>query len=158
MLNIQLPYVCQFSAAELEELANTIIQRLFNNPLPNGCLALYLISCSPLCENLLLENNIVKVCLKIIQDNIVDADTVKTITVLVRTVANLIPEETGAAVICVLDNWEQMKIIINNLLISGYSHFRNELMWLIGNIINHPSSAAKEFVVNKSDEFTSLFK
>uniref|UniRef100_A0A1B6C518 IBB domain-containing protein n=1 Tax=Clastoptera arizonana TaxID=38151 RepID=A0A1B6C518_9HEMI len=129
---------------ELQKLSAEIINEFFQNPSPNCCTALYLISCSESCESLLLEKNVVHHCLNIIEDCVVNADSVKSITSLIRTIANIIPERSGTVVVYLTFHWTRLSKIVECLLNSSYSHFKPELAWLIGNILNHSSGKGLE--------------
>ncbi|XP_069703842.1 importin subunit alpha-1 [Periplaneta americana] len=108
----------------------------------SSCWLIYLLSCSGDSDDILLNNSVVVRSLRLLGECNANQD-VLIITALVRILGNLSVNSSAAEVIL---KEPSIVSILCTLLTSPYAHVQRETLWLIGNLVNHPSKEIQYLV------------
>jgi hypothetical protein len=120
----------------------------------SACWIIYLLSCCPECCEVLLSNLVVSRAVSLLEqcDIYMEGDMkVSKTTALVRMLGNL-SVNIGSAELLLTNS--SVVSVLRMLLTSPYLHIQRETLWLIGNLLNHPSGEIQLLAKNSNFEDT----
>lgn len=120
----------------------------------SACWIIYLLSCYPECCEVLLSNSVVSRAVNLLGQCKIYMDSdmkVSKTTALVRILGNL-SIDNGAAELLLTSS--SVVSVLHMLLTSPYLHIQHETLWLIGNLLNHPSVEIQLLAKNSNFEDT----
>ena len=118
----------------------------------SACWIIYLLSCCPECCEVLLSNSVVSRAVSLLGQHEIYMDSdmkVSKTTALVRILGNL-SINNGAAELLLTSS--SVVSVLHMLLTSPYLHIQRETLWLIGNLLNHPSVEIQLLAKNSNFE------
>ncbi|XP_012282392.1 importin subunit alpha-9 [Orussus abietinus] len=132
----------QIEDADMIDLTKAVVKLLFNCQESNLIWLLALLSSRPACFAYL--TSAVPMILEYLYNSANSGLTdVVQVTAATRFLANLVCEETGSVVEALLNDPdrinENLRDLIDKLMLHAHAHLRKEALWLIGNIYNHSS-------------------
>jgi hypothetical protein len=104
----------------------------------SACWIIYLLSCCTECSEVLVSNSVVSRAVSLLgQCKIdMDGDMISKTTALLRILGNLSVNSGTAQLLLTSSSFVS---VLHMLLTSPYLHIQHETLWLIGNLVNHPS-------------------
>lgn len=113
----------------------------------------FLLSCMDSAEQELLKNKVPLQCCKFLEVNELTEDTLCSFTACIRTLANLVAELSGSCAQDVFTNWNIIQDFVQRVFSSPFPHLIQEVGWLIGNLVNHPSQEVQSSLQELSLDF-----
>lgn len=105
----------------------------------SACWVIYLLSCCTECDDVLLSNLVVSRAIHLLGECKIGLDSdmnVSKTTALVRMLGNLSVNRDAAEMLLTESS---VVSVLRILLTSPYLHIQRETLWLVGNLLNHPS-------------------
>lgn len=105
----------------------------------SACWVIYLLSCCNECGDVLLSNFVVSRAVHLLGECKIGLDSdmnVSKTTALVRMLGNLSVNRDAAELLLTESS---VVSVLRILLTSPYVHIQRETLWLVGNLLNHPS-------------------
>lgn len=105
----------------------------------SACWVIYLLSCCTECDDILLSNLVVSRAVRLLGECKIGLDSdmnVSRTTALVRMLGNLSARSDAAELLLTESS---VVSVLQILLTSPYLHIQRETLWLVGNLLNHPS-------------------
>jgi hypothetical protein len=105
----------------------------------SACWVIYLLSCCTECDDILLSNLVVSRAVHLLGECKIGLDgdmNVSKTTALVRMLGNLSARSDAAELLLTESS---VVSVLQILLTCPYLHIQRETLWLVGNLLNHPS-------------------
>jgi hypothetical protein len=105
----------------------------------SACWVIYLLSCCTECDDILLSSLVVSRAVHLLEECKISLDSdmnVSRTTALVRMLGNLSVRSDAAELLLTEPS---VVSVLRILLTSPYLHIQRETLWLVGNLLNHPS-------------------